>query len=321
MNFKPTVAAVILFALWSVAVGAQTYPNRPIRFVVSVSAGGTQDASARAVANQLTNQIGQPVVIDNRGGANGIIGSDIVAKAAPDGYTLLYTAITFVVLPSAYKNLPFDISRDFIPVTNTASGQGVLIVVNSTSSIRTIKELIELGKKSELTYGSPGRGNGIHLIAELFNHRADIKMQPILYKGTGPILSAVLSNEIQIAVAPPVVVLSQIKAGRLRALGYSGVKRLDALPDVPTIDEAGIPGFQIGSGWHAVFAPAHTPVAIVNKLYTEIHKALQVAALRRFYSDGGYEIAGESPAQFQKTFQSDMKKWGDIARLAGIKPE
>jgi len=321
MLFKSAIVMVALTLAAGNGVCAEIYPSHPIRFVVSVSAGGTQDASARAVANQLTNQIGQPIVIDNRGGANGIIGSDIVAKAAPDGYTLLYTAIAFIVLPSAYKNLPFDISKDFIPITNTAVGQGVLLVVNSTFPAHSVKELIELAKRSELTYGSPGRGNGMHLITELFNNRAGIKMLPIVYKGTGPELTALLSNEIQVMAIPPVVVLQQIKSGRLRALGYSGAKRFEALPDVPTIDEAGIPGFQIGSGWHAIFAPAHTPATIVDKLYMEIHKALQVPSLRRFYSEGGYEVAGEPPAQFQKTFQTDVKKWGDIARLAGIKPE
>ena len=308
-------------ALAGPALAQSDFPTRPIRFVVTVPAGGTQDASARAVANQMSNQMGQTIVIDNRGGANGIIGSDIVAKAAPDGYTLLYTAIAFIVLPSAYKNLPFDINKDFIPITNTATGQGVLIVVNASSPLRSVKELIEAAKKSELVYGSPGRSNGMHLLTELFSHRAGIKMLPVVYKGTGPELAALMANEIQLMLIPPVVVQQQIKAGRLRALGYSGSKRFEGLPDVPTVEEAGVANFTIGSGWHAVFAPARTPAPVIDKLYREIHKALQAPALRKFYQDGGYEVVGEPPAQFQKTFQADVKKWGEIARLAGVRPE
>jgi tripartite-type tricarboxylate transporter receptor subunit TctC len=311
-------AATFLFVA-SAGAPAQSYPNRPVRIVVTVPAGGGQDASARAVANQLTNQFGQTMVVDNRGGANGIIGYDIVAKAPPDGYTLLYTAIAFVILPSAYRNLPFDIARDFTPITNTAMGHGVLLIVNSSFPARSLKEFIALGKKDQIAYGSPGRGNSMHLITELIASRAGIKMLPISYKGTAPELAALLSNDIQVMVIPPVAVLQQIKAGRFRALAFTGARRFEGLPDVPTLDEAGLPGFQIDSGWHGVFGPANTPPAIVDRLYAEIRKALP--SLQRFFADGGYDVAGEPPAQFQKTFHADIKKWGDIARLAGVKPE
>ena len=161
----------------------------------------------------------------------------------------------------------------------------------------------------------------MHLITETFASRAGIKMLPVYYKGTGPEVAALMSNDIQLMAIPPVVVLQQVKAGRFRALGYTGAKRFEGLPDVPTIDEAAVPGFHMNTGWHALFAPARTPHAIIEKIYVEVDKALQVPALRRFYADGGYEVVGEPPAEFEKTFHADIKKWGDMARLAGINPE
>ncbi len=300
---------------------AQTYPNRPIRFVVSVAPGGTQDANARAVATQLSGQIGQTVVVDNRGGASGIIGSDIVAKSAPDGYTLLYAATAFVITPSVVKNLPYDVGKDFAPITKIAVSEGDLLLVHPSVPAHSVRELIALAKTKQLSYGSPGIGNSLHLAIETFSLRAGTHMLHVPYKGAGPALNALLGNEVQVMFIPPTVAVPHVKAGRLRGLGYSGPKRLEALPDLPTIAEAGLAGFQKPPGWQALFAPAKTSGGIINKLHTEIRKALQVPRLREYFLAAGYEPAGDPPVQFQKDFQDDIKRFAELVRAAKIEPQ
>ena len=300
---------------------AQNYPEHPIRLIVGTAPGGTQDGTARMVSKEVEGLLGQPIVVDNRGGANGIIGYDLVAKAAPDGYTLLHTAVAFAINATVYKKLPFDVSKDFIPVTNIAVGQGALIVVHSSVPARTVKELIDLAKQKQLSYSSPGIGNGMHLITEAFDARAGIKMLHIPYKGAGPALNALLSAEVQVMLIPPLIVAQHIKAGRLRALAYSGVKRLDLMPDTPLISEAGVAGFHMDSGWHGWFAPAKTPPAIINKLYTAVHKSLETPKMKEFFASIGYDAGGETPEQFRKTFEADKIRWGEIAKLAKITAE
>jgi tripartite-type tricarboxylate transporter receptor subunit TctC len=297
---------------------AQNYPDHPIRLIVGTAPGGTQDGTARMVSKEVESLLGQPIVVDNRGGANGIIGYDLVAKSAPDGYTLLHTAVAFAINATVYKKLPFDVSRDFIPVTTIAVGQGALIVIHSSVPAHSAKELVELAKQKQLTYSSPGIGNGMHLITEAFNARAGIKMLHVPYKGAGPALNALLSAEVQVMMIPPLIVAQHIKAGRLRALAYSGVKRLDVMPDMPLISEAGYPGFHMDSGWHGWFAPAKTPQAVINKLYTSVQKAIATPKMKEFFVSIGYDPGGESPEQFRKTFEADKKRWGEIARMAKI---
>jgi tripartite-type tricarboxylate transporter receptor subunit TctC len=297
---------------------AQSYPDHPIRLVVGTAPGGTQDGTARMVSKEVEALLGQPIVVDNRGGANGIIGYDLVAKSAPDGYTLLHTAVAFAINATVYKKLPFDVSKDFIPVTTIAVGQGALIVVHSSVPAHSVKELVELAKQKQLTYSSPGIGNGMHLITEAFDARAGIKMLHVPYKGAGPALNALLSAEVQVMLIPPLIVAQHIKAGRLRALAYSGVKRLDVMPEMPLISEAGYPGFHMDSGWHGWFAPAKTPQAVINKLYASVHKAVATPKMKEFFASIGYDAGGESPEQFRKTFESDKKRWGEIARMAKI---
>jgi len=297
---------------------AQNFPDHPIRLIVGTAPGGTQDGTARMVAKEVEGLLGQPIVIDNRGGANGIIGYDIVAKAAPDGYTLLHTAVAFAINATVYKKLPFDVSKDFIPITNIAVGQGALIVVHSSVPAHTMKELIELAKQKQLSYCTPGIGNGMHLITEAFDTRAGIKMLHVPYKGAGPALNALLSAEVQVMFIPPLIVAQHIKAGRLRALAYSGSKRLNLMPEVPLISEAGLPGFQMDSGWHAWFAPARTPSAVINKLYGAVHTALETPKMKEFFASIGYDAGGEPPAQFRKTFEADKIRWGEVAKLANV---
>ncbi len=225
---------------------------------------------------------------------------------------------TVPIILSVYKKLPFDVIKDFLPITNIAVGQGALIVVHSSVAAHSVKELVELAKQRQLTYSSPGIGNGMHLITEAFDSRAGIKMLHVPYKGAGPALNALLSAEVQVMLIPPLIVSQHIKAGRLRALAYSGSKRLDQMPDTPLISEAGYPGFQMDTGWHGWFAPARTPPAVINKLYVAVRKVLDTPKMKEFFVSIGYEVAGAPPAQFQKIFQDDIKRWGAIAKVAKI---
>lgn len=300
---------------------AGAWPERPIRLIMPFPPGGATDANARALGKEMEHFLGQPLVVDNRGGANGIIGSDILAKAAPDGYTLMHISVAFAINPSTHKRLPFDASRDFTPITNPIVGQGALLTVNPSVPARSVVELISLAKQQQLSFSSPGVGNVLHLIAEAFNGRAGIKMLHVPYKGAGPAMIALLGGETQVMVVPPLIAMPHIKAERLRPLGYSGAKRLAAIPDVATISEAGLPGFQMDTGWHAWFAPAKTPDKIVAQVYRAIQQSLQLPKLRDYFLAAGYQPVADPPAQFQKDFQADIKRWGELVRQAGVMPE
>ncbi len=300
---------------------AQAYPNRPIRMVMPFPAGGNVDTLGRVLARQLETQFGQPIVIDNRGGANGILGVDIVAKALPDGYTLLDTSFSFVVNPSIYKKLPYDTEKDFAPITNFAMGLGYVLVAHPSVQVQTVKDLIALAKKTPLRYSSPGVGNGQHLAGELLATKAGIQLQHIPYKGGGPSLTALLGGEVHLTFTAAAVGAPHIKSGKLRALGFSGASRLASMPDVPTIAEAGVPDFVYDSGWHGIFAPARTAPAIVSRIYTEVAKAVQEPRLRELLVSGGYEPKADPPAEFAKIFRADIRKYAAIVKTARIEPQ
>ena len=303
------------------AASAQAWPTRPVRLVVPFPPGGATDVNARMIAKEVENVLGQPLVIDNRGGANAIIGSDIVAKAAPDGYTLMHISVAFAINPSTHKKLPFDTRRDFTPITNPVVGQGALLAVNPALPAKSVPELIALAKKQRLSLSHPGVGNVLHLIATGFSLRAGIEMLSVPYKGSAPALTALIGGEVQVMVVPPLTAVPHIKPGRIRALAYSGAKRLPVIADIPTISEAGLPGFHMDTGWHAWFGPAKIPPHVAIRVHDAIQKSLQVPALREFLLGGGYEPTADPPAEFQKNFQNDIKRWGDLARAAKIAPE
>ena len=299
----------------------QAWPTRPIRLIMPFPPGGATDANARALAKEMEGPLGQSIIVDNRGGANGIIGSDLVAKAAPDGYTLMHISVAFAINPSTYKKLPFDPIRDFTPITNPIVGHGALLIVHPSLPARSVTELIAVAKKQQLVFSSPGIGNVLHLINEAFNARAGIRMLHVPYKGSGPALIALLGAESQVMVVPPLTATPYVKAERLRALAYSGAKRLETMPELPTIGEAGLPGFQIDSGWHAWFAPAKTPDRIVTQIYSAIHKAVQTPRMREVFITAGYQPVADPPAVFQKNLAADIKRWGEIVRAANIASE
>ena len=240
---------------------------------------------------------------------------------SPDGYTMMHISVAFAINPSTYKKLPFDTLRDFTPITNPIVGHGSLLVTHPSVQARTFQDLVALAKKQQLTYSSPGVGNVLHLITEAISSRAGIKMLHVPYKGSGPALVAVLGNEVQVNVVPPWTATVHVKAERLRALGYSGAKRLERMPDIPTIAEAGLPGFALDSGWHGWFGPAKMPEPIVKQVHAAIQKVVQLPKIRDLFQTAGYEPVADSPAVFQKNFPNDVKRWGEIARMAKIQPE
>ena len=312
---------VSAFALAAIA-GAQApaYPTKPIRLVVPFPAGGATDILAREVAKHLTDAWGQSVVVDNRPGAGGNIGSELVAKAAPDGYTLeMGTVGTHAINASLYSKMPYDHVRDFVPVILVAGVPNVL-EVNPALPVNSVQELIAYAKANpgKLNFASSGSGTSIHLSGELFKVMAGVQMTHVPYKGSAPALQDLIGGQVQLMFDNLPPSLPQIKAGKLRALAVTSAGRAPALPDTPTVAEAGLPGFE-ASSWFGVLAPAGTPPEIVNKLNAEIAKWLASPGAKEKLANVGANIAGGTPEDFARHIQAETAKWAKVVKESGAK--
>jgi tripartite-type tricarboxylate transporter receptor subunit TctC len=303
----------------STAATAQDYPARTIKMIVPTGAGGITDILARLVGKSISEQLGQPVIIDNRPGAGGTIGTRAVAQAEPDGYTLLMVFPSHAANPALYASLPYDSEKDFAPISMVTRVSEILLVPPN-SPAKTVKELVEFARKEQLNYASVGVGSLAHLATELFLNTADIKMTHIPYRGVPQAQAAVMTGEVALFFDTPITALPQIRAGTVRALGISTAKRLAVAQDIPTIAEAGGFDYEV-MGWNGVLAPAGTPRPIVEKLNKTIVDALKSPEIEKFLAEQGLEPAGNSPEQFADLMHADIEKWIRVCREAGIKPQ
>ena len=295
-------------------VHAQTYPVRPVRMIVPFSPGGATDVPARILAQRLSEAFGHQIVIDNRPGAGGVLGADAVAKAPPDGYTLLLTATTHVISASLYKKLPYDAIRDFAPVMLIGSGPNVLTVHPSLPA-KNVRELISLAKArpGKIDYASSGNGSAQHLFGALFMSLADIRMMHIPYKGSAPATTDLIAGQVSVGFPGIALVLPHTKAGRLRALAVTSAERSKAMPDVPSIAEAGVPGYA-ATLWLGLLAPKGTPPEIVQKLYDEIAKVLRQPEVESAYLATGTDVTISNPEQFGRFVKAEYDKWAKVIK-------
>ncbi|MGQ0522442.1 MAG: Bug family tripartite tricarboxylate transporter substrate binding protein [Betaproteobacteria bacterium] len=300
--------------------GQANYPTRAVRIIVPSSPGGGTDILSRLVSPGLSERLGQTVVVDNRPGAGSIIGNDVVAKSPPDGYTLLMGISTLAILPAMHKKLPYDAMRDLATVTQVISAPNIL-VVHPSMPVKTVKELIAFAKKrpGEVNYGSAGLGTNPHLSMEHFLSMTNLKMVHVAYKGLGPAMVDLVAGQVQTAVSTMLAGLPHVKSGRLRALATTGGKRSSSLPDLPTVAEAGVPGYEAVQ-WYGLFAPAKTPREIVNKLNEAMKSTLQSPSTKERLAADGTEAVGSSPEEFARFLRSETEKWGKVVRSAGIQP-
>jgi tripartite-type tricarboxylate transporter receptor subunit TctC len=311
-------AWLVLALALSQQASAQDYPNHTIKLIVPTGAGGITDILARLVGKSLSEQFGQPVIIDNRTGAGGTIGTRAVAQSEPDGYTLLMAFPSHAANPALYATLPYDSENDFAPISMVTRVSEILLVPNA-SPAKSVKQLIELARKEQLNYASVGVGSLAHLATELFLISAGIKMTHIPYRGVPQAQQAVMTGEVAVFFDTPVTALPQVRAETVRALGISTSKRIAVAQDIPTIGEA-VPGYEV-VGWNGILAPANTPRPIVDKLNTAILAALKTPEMEKLLSEQGIEPAGNSPEEFAKLMHADIEKWIRVCRDAGIKPQ
>ncbi len=312
-------AVVALAALAMAPLQAQDYPARPVKVIVPFSPGGAVDGPMRVIAQELSKRLGQQVVVENRPGAGATIGSDLVAKALPDGYTLLLASQTNAISATLYPKLPFDPVEDFAPISLIGREPGVL-VVNSALPVTTFREFVAYVKErpGQIDYASSGNGSGQHLFAALLASMTGMKMNHIPYKGSGQATTDLLGGQVPVSIPGTAGMVGHIKAGKLRALAVTGSKRTPQLPDVPTLMESGVPGYE-AYVWMGLLAPKGTPQPIVDKIHRELLPVLASAEVRNYMATAGIEIVGSSPAEFGKFFRSEKDLWAKVIRDTGAK--
>jgi tripartite-type tricarboxylate transporter receptor subunit TctC len=320
-----SIVAAFMFSLCTlagVASAADTYPTKPIRIIVPFPPGGPADALARIVGDRLGAALGQSVVVDNRPGAGGNIGMELGAKAAPDGHTLvLAPAGNLTVNPFLYRNVPYDVGRDFLPVTVIAAVPNVL-VINPQLPVKDLAELIAYAKANpgKLNFSSPGAGSGAHLAGELLKSSAGIELVHVPYNGIAPAVTAVVAGDVQMMFAAAPSALPQVTGGKLRAIAVASPKRIAAAPAIPTLDDSGLPGFDVTS-WYSIVAPAGTPPAVVDRLQKEIARALESPDVKAKLAGLGAEPVANTPADFAAMIKVETAKWGKIVKDANIRAE
>ncbi|TMH44751.1 MAG: tripartite tricarboxylate transporter substrate binding protein [Betaproteobacteria bacterium] len=322
MGFRVLKACALAALAIPAPAHAQVYPARPLRMIVAYPPGGGTDIVGRMLAQKLGESLGQSVVVENRGGASGNIGTELAAHAAPDGYTILMGNVApNAINVSLFKDLPFDPVADFAPVSLVASTPNILVVHPSTP-VRTVRELIALAKAKpgSLNFASAGVGSSSHLAGELFRILAGAEIVHVPYKGAGPAMVDVLSGQVQLYFATMPAAMPHVKSGKLAPVAVTSARRSHALPGLATIAESGVPGYE-ASTWYGALAPAHTPPAVIARLHAEIAKILADPALRARLADQGFEPVGNSPEEFGAYIKSEITKWGKAIRDAGIRPE
>lgn len=318
MRILRTVTAIV-FAACAAGAFAQSYPSKLIRLIVPWPPGGGADVLSRILGPYLAENLGQQVVIDNRGGAAGNIGAELAAKSPPDGYTIVFAySGTHAVNPSIYSKMPFKES-DFAPIIWLAEVPQVLIV-HPSLPVKTVKDMIALAKAKpgELTYGSSGNGAINHLAGALFATMANIRMVHVPYKGGGPAAIALMSGEITTILGEPATIVQHVKSGKLRAIAVTSGRRALAMPELPTVAEAGVPGYEVTS-WNGMLAPAATPADIIARLNTEFNKIISTPAMKQKMLDNGYEPMGGTPAKFGAKIHSEILKWAPVVKAAGVR--
>ncbi|MGZ5091378.1 MAG: Bug family tripartite tricarboxylate transporter substrate binding protein [Burkholderiales bacterium] len=303
-------------------VHAQSYPTRTVRLIVPFPPGGGTDFVARTIQSRLADALGQQIIIDNRAGASGILGTELASKAPPDGYTLaLATSNTISANVALFPKLPYEPLRDFVPVTLIAS-QPNLLAVHPSLPAKTVRDLVALAKArpGQLNYASSGSGSSHHLSGELFKLMSGTNLVHVPYKGTGPAITDAMGGHVEVIFSGIAAILPQVKAGRLRALAITKAQRSQMLPDLPTIAESGLPGYELTS-WHGMLAPAGTPVAIIVRAHGAVLKALESSDVRERFSSQGAEPVGSTPDDFGKFLRADIAKIGKLIRAAGIKAD
>ncbi len=299
---------------------AQTYPSKPVRLIVPFPPGGSNDVVGRMIAAQLSTRLDKAVIVENQGGAGGLIGTEMAARSQPDGYTLLLVSVAYAFIPAIYK-LPYDPATAFAPVAILGAGP-VVIAVTSKLPVNSVKELIALAKEKpgELNYATAGVGSFQHLASELFKLQAGVDIVHIPFKGGGPAMMDVIAGNTQIAIGSLVQMLPQIKAGKLKALGVGSAKRIAALPDLPTISEAGVPGYEV-TNWWGIVVPAGTPRSIIDRLHKELTAVVSSTETKQRFETEGAEPLSMSPDEFGRFIAAETVKWARVVKDAGIRAE